>query len=131
MKCPLRMTTLKQILSQIRPEDWFFSVNLEDTYFHIRIAPHNRQFLRFAFERVAYQRTVLSFGLSLAPRTFKKCIDVALSPLRQKGIRILNYLDNWLIMAQSDAESLSHRALLLSPLECLGLKIYFFYQGLN
>ncbi|KAI2664125.1 ORF V: Enzymatic polyprotein [Labeo rohita] len=50
-------------------------------------------------------------------------LDAALFPLRQKGIRILNYLDDWLILAQSEAELLSHRALLLSHLECLGLRV--------
>ncbi len=91
MRRPFRMITLKQILSQIRTGDWFCSLHLKDAYFHIQIAPHHRRFLRFAFEGVAYQYTVLPFGLSLAPRTFTKCMDAALSPLRQMGIRILNY----------------------------------------
>ncbi len=34
-----RMITLKQILSQICPGDWFFSLDLKDAYFHIQIAP--------------------------------------------------------------------------------------------
>ncbi len=54
MKRPFRMITSKQILSQICPGDWFFSLDLKDTYFHIQIAPHHRRFLRFAFEGVAY-----------------------------------------------------------------------------
>ncbi len=66
MRWPFRMITLKQILSQIRTEDWFCSLDLKDAYFHIQIAPHHRRFLRFAFEGVAYQYTVLPFGLSLA-----------------------------------------------------------------
>ncbi|KAI2668545.1 Gag-Pro-Pol polyprotein [Labeo rohita] len=103
--------------------DWFLSLDLKDAYFHIQIAPHHRRFLRFAFEGVAYQYTVLPFGLSLAPRTFTKCMDAALVPLRQKGIRVLNYLDDWLILAQSEAVLISHRALLLSHLECLGLRV--------
>ncbi|KAL0176731.1 hypothetical protein M9458_029061, partial [Cirrhinus mrigala] len=123
MKRPFKMITLKQILSHIRPGDWFFSLDLKDSYFHIQIAPHHRRFLRFTFEGVAYQYTVLPFGLSLAPRTFTKWMDAALSPLRQRGIRILNYLDDWLVLAQSEAELLSHRSLLLSHLECLGLKV--------
>ncbi len=65
------------------PGDWFFSLDLKDAYFHIQIAPHHGRFLRFAFEGVAYQYTVLPFGLSLAPRTFTRCMDAALSPLRQ------------------------------------------------
>ncbi|KAL0183526.1 hypothetical protein M9458_019222, partial [Cirrhinus mrigala] len=98
MKRPFKIITLKQILSHIRPGDWFFSLDLKDAYFHIQIAPHHRRFLRFAFEGVAYQYTVLPFGLSLAPRTFTKCMNAALSSLRQRGIRILNYLDDWLVL---------------------------------
>ncbi|KAL0183542.1 hypothetical protein M9458_019238, partial [Cirrhinus mrigala] len=92
MKRPFKMITLKQILSHISPGDWFFSLDLKDAYFHIQIALHHRRFLRFTFEGVAYQYTVLPFGLSLAPRTFTK------------GIRILNYLDDWLVLAQSEPE---------------------------
>ncbi len=76
----------------IYPGDWFFSLDLKDAYFYIQIAPYHRQFLRFAFEGVAYQYTVLPFGLSLATRTFTKC---------------LNYLDDWLIFAQSESLALS------------------------
>ncbi len=125
MRRLFRMITLKQILSQIRTEDWFCSLDLKDAYFHIQTAPHHRRFLRFAFEGVAYQYTVLPFGLSLAPRTFTKCMDAALSPLRQMGIRILNYLDDWLILAQSEVELLSHRTLILSHLERLGAQGQF------
>ncbi len=77
MKQSFRMTILNQILSQIRPGDWF----------------------------------------TKAQGTFTKCLDAALSPLRQMGIHILNYLDDWLVLAQSEAELPSHRVLLLSHLE--------------
>ncbi len=118
---PFRMLTLKQILAQIRPGDWFASVDLKDAYFHIQIAPHHRRFLRFAFENAAYQYSVLPFGLALALRTFSKCVDAALSPLRASGMRILNYLDDWLILAQSRDTLLSHIDSLLIHLESLGL----------
>ncbi len=120
-KRPFRMITLKQILAQIRPGDWFASVDLKDAYIHIQIAPHHRRFLRFAFEGTAYQYSVLPFWLALAPRTFLKCVDAAFSPLRASGIRILNYLDDWLILAQSRDTLLSHIDSLLIHLESLGL----------
>lgn len=97
-----------------------FLSDLKDTYFHIQISPNHRPFLRFAFEGVAYQYTVLPFGLSLAPHTFTKC--KALSP-RQKGVCDLNYLDNWLILAQLETEQDTHRSVLLSHLESLGIRI--------
>ncbi len=81
--------------------------------FQIQIAPNHRRFLRFAFEGTAYQY-VLLYGLALAPLNFSKCMDAALSPLRASGMRILNYLDYWLILAQS-------RDSLLLHLESLGL----------
>ncbi len=108
-------------IHRIRPGDWFASVDLKDAYFHIQIAPHHRRFLRFAFEGTAYQYSVLPFGLALAPRTFSKCVDAALSPLRASGMRILNYLDDWLILAQSRGTLLSHIDSLLIHLESLGL----------
>ncbi|XP_051756680.1 uncharacterized protein si:dkey-171c9.3 isoform X3 [Ctenopharyngodon idella] len=125
IKRSFRMIILKQIFLQIRPGDWIFTLDLKDAYFHIQIARHHRQLLRFAFEGIAYQYTVLPFGLSLAPCTFTKCMDAALSPLRQMGVRILNYLDDWLVLAQSEAEIISHRSIILNHLECLGLRVNF------
>ncbi len=74
---------------------------------------------------VAYQYKVLPFRLSLAPRTFTRCMDAAFSPLRQMRICILNYLDDWLILAQSEAVSTSYKIFLISHLGCLGLRVNF------
>ncbi len=74
---------------------------------------------------------VLPFGLALASRTFTKCMDAALFPLRQMGVCILNYLDDWLILAQSEAKVIAHRSLLLSHLERLGLRINFAKSSLS
>lgn len=68
-----KMLTLRQLLSAIRPGDWFTTIDLTDAYFHVAIHPDHRQFLRFAFEGIAYEYLVLPFGLSLAPRTFTNC----------------------------------------------------------
>ncbi len=99
------------------PRGQFFFAGSERCLLSHPDCPHHQQFLRFAFEGVAYNYMVLPFGLSLAPRTFTKCMDAALSPLTQMGIRILNYLNDWLILAQSEDELLSHRSVLLSHLE--------------
>ncbi|XP_056593677.1 uncharacterized protein LOC130412904 [Triplophysa dalaica] len=122
-KRAFRMKTLKQILAQVRPGDWFASVDLKDAYFHVQIAKRHRKFLRFAFAGSAYQFAVLPFGLALAPRTFSKCVDAALSPLRASGMRILNYLDDWLILAHSREALSGHTQMLLRHLTSLGLRV--------
>ncbi len=97
--------------------------DLKDAYFHVSILPRHRPFLLFAFEGRAYQYKVLPFGLSLSPRVFTKVAEAALVPLREQGIRILNYLDDWLILAQSRDQLCEHRDLVLSHLSQLGLQV--------
>ncbi len=87
----VQILTLRQIMPQIRSEDWFVKIDLKDAYFHISILPCHRRFLRFAFGGKAYQYRVLPFGLALSPRTFTKCVDATLVPLRLQGIHIMNY----------------------------------------
>ncbi|XP_077060691.1 uncharacterized protein LOC143712393 [Siphateles boraxobius] len=122
-KGKFKMLTLKAIISQIRPGDWFVTIDLKDAYFHIQVVQRHRQFLRFAVGGRAFQYRVLPFGLSLAPRTFTKCMDAALAPLRLQGIRVLNYLDDWLILAQSRNLVAHHRDIVLSHIQSLGLRL--------
>ncbi len=59
--------------------------------------------------RTSISVQVLPFGLSLSPRVFTKVAEAALVPLRDQGVRILNYLDDWLILAQSQDQLCEHR----------------------
>ncbi len=57
---------------------------------------------------------------------FTKVIEGALTPLRSRrevGIRILSYLDDWLILAQSREQLGDHRDLVLRHLSQLGLRV--------
>ncbi len=121
-RLPFKMLTPKRIFGCVRPQDWFAAIDLKDAYFHVLILPCHRPFLRFAFEGRAYQYKVLPFGLSLSPRVFTKVAEAALVPLREQGVRILNYLDDWLILAQSRDQLCEHRDLVLSHLSQLGCK---------
>ncbi len=118
-----KMLTQKRIFGCVRPLDWFAAIDLKDTYFYVSILLQHRPFLRFAFEGRAYQYKVLPFGLSLSARFFTKVVEVALVPLREWGVRILNYLDDWLILAQSPEQLCTHRDLVLRHLSQLGLRI--------
>ncbi len=122
-KLPFKMMTRKRIFGCVHPLDWFAAIDLKDAYFHVSILPRHRPFLRFAFEGRAYQYKVLPFGLSLSPRVFTKVAEAALVPLREQGVRILNYLDDWLILAQSREQLCAHRDLVLRHLRQLGLRV--------
>ncbi|KAI2652659.1 Gag-Pro-Pol polyprotein [Labeo rohita] len=86
--------------------------------------------LRSAFIRVcvtrigrAYQYKVLPFGLSLPPCVFTKLVEGALAPLWGQGIRILNYLNDWLIIAHLRDLLCQHRDLVLQHFSHLGLRV--------
>ncbi len=122
-KLPLKMRTHRRIIKCIQPQDWFAAIDLKDAYFHVSILLRHRPFLRFAFEGRAWQYRVLPFGLSLSPRVFTKVVEGALTPLREVGVRILNYLDDWLILAQSREQLGDPRDLVLRHLSQLGLRV--------
>ena len=120
-----RMLRTVDVLQAVSEKDWFTSIDLKDAYFHVPIAPHHRQFLRFAFEGRVYQFRVLPFGLSLAPRIFTRCVAAALAPLQARGMRILPYLDDWLVCASTREQALSDTATLLTHVTQLGLTVNF------
>ncbi len=122
-KPPFKMLMQNRVFGCIRPQVRSAAFDLKDPYFHVSILPRHRPFMRFAFEERAYQYKVLSFGLSLSPRVFTKVAEAALVPLREQGVRILNYLDDWLILAQSQDQLCEHRDLVLSHLSQLGLRV--------
>ncbi|KAI2654497.1 ORF V: Enzymatic polyprotein [Labeo rohita] len=122
-KRPFKMLTLKHLFTCVRAQDWFVAIDLKDAYFHVSILPRHRPFLRFAFEGRAYQYRVLPFGLSLSPLIFTKIAEAALTPLREMGIRVCNYLDDWLILAHSLELVCMHREVVLNHLAQLGLRV--------
>ncbi len=77
------MLILKQVVSQIRSKDWFVTIDLKDAYLHVSVLPTHRKFLMFAFRGKVYQYRVLPFGLAFSLRTFTKCVDAVLAPLRR------------------------------------------------
>ncbi|CAM4571143.1 unnamed protein product [Leuciscus chuanchicus] len=66
---------------------------------------------------------VLPFGLALSPRVFTKVAEAATVPMREQGVRILNYLDDWLILAHSRDVLCDHRDMVLRHLSRLGLQV--------
>ncbi|KAI3374153.1 hypothetical protein L3Q82_006016 [Scortum barcoo] len=67
--------------------------------------------------------TVLPFRYSLAPRTFSRCVETVLEPLRRTGMRVLFYLDDLLLLARSKEEAAVQTMTLVVHLSNLGFAI--------
>lgn len=99
-----RMETLASILPSIEWTDWAVSLDLRDAYFHVPIHPASRDLLGFAFEGETFRFRALPFGLRPAPRVFT-CVVAALAGfLRNQGLRLFVYLDDWLLLASSESD---------------------------
>ena len=120
---PFHMLTTADVLQSVAHREWFTSIDLRDAYFHVPIARQHRQFLRFAYRGHHWQFRVLPFGLSLSPRVFTRCVAAALAPLQSQGMKILPYLDDWLVCAPSRRQVAEDTARLVSHVARLGLKV--------
>ncbi|XP_067307872.1 uncharacterized protein [Pseudorasbora parva] len=122
-KYNFRMLTYGLLARAIKRNDWFTSVDLKDAFFHISIYPPHRKFLRFAYQGNCYEFTVLPFGMSLSPRCFCLCAEAGLTPLRMSGLRILTYIDDWLIIADSREKVLQDTSRVLAHITSLGFRV--------
>lgn len=120
---PFHMLTTAEVLQTVGRGDWFTSIDLTDAYFHVPIAAEHRRFLRFAYRGRHWQFRVLPFGLSLSPRVFTRCVKAALSPLQASGMKILPYLDDWLLCSPTQMSATRNTCQLLSHVSRLGLRV--------
>ena len=101
---PFRMTSVATVREVLRPGLFLASLDLKDAYWHVPIAPRFRPFLAFSAAGRLLQFAVLPFGLNIAPRVFTKMMQPVHAALVREGVRILMYLDDWLVLARSAEE---------------------------
>ncbi|KAG1966965.1 NAD(P)(+)--arginine ADP-ribosyltransferase 2-like [Pimephales promelas] len=56
-------------------------------------------------------------------RVFTKVAEAAIAPMCERGVHVLNFLDDWLILVQSREQLCEHRNMVLIHLSHLGLRV--------
>ena len=100
-----KMETPESIRASLIPGEWVSSIDLADAYLHIPIHPNSRKYLRFCHRSQVFQFTSLPFGLATVPQVFTMIVKEVKLMALSRGIRLHQYLDNWLIRAQSLEEA--------------------------
>jgi len=120
-----RMETSTSIMAVMRPHEWTTSIDLQDAYFHIPIAPRSRKYLRFVILGRVYQFRALPFGIASAPLIFTRVMGALANYAHRHGVRVHMYLDDWLIRSLSRDSLLRDTQFLLDLCLHLGLNVNF------
>ena len=115
-----KMETPETIRTSLQQVEWVTSIDFKDAYFHIPIQEQSRKYLRFHVQGRTYQFKALPFGLSTAPLEFTVIVKEVKLMAIHKGIRIHQYLDDWLVWAISHQDCLQHTRTLVKMCQDLG-----------
>ena len=115
-----KMEGMHNLRDLLRHRDWMTKVDLKDAYFAIPICKKHREYLRFTVEDQSYQFACLPFGLSSAPWIFTKILKPAAALLREHGVRLIVYIDDILIMAETMELAEEYTTALIFLLKSLG-----------
>ena len=108
------METPRSILRALQQGQWLTSLDLKDAYFHIGIHPADRRYLRFCHNSTAWQFTVLPFGLSTSLSVFTKILKPVLAYAHLHRVKLLMYIEDWLLNPGTHQEALEHSSWLKS-----------------
>lgn len=111
---------LRDVLQDL---DWMVKLDLKDAYFTIPMGMKSQTFLQFRWKGQIYQFVCLPFGLSSAPWCFTKVMRAVVGFLRERGVRMIVYLDDLLIMNQDMAEIRMQLKMVIELLQSLGFII--------
>ena len=98
-------------------------IDLKDAYFSVTMAQQGQKLLRFSWQGQMYKFQCLPFGLRSAPRVFTKLLKPVIALLHQRGLHLILYLDDMLLMAQYKVELRAFVKSVPQLLQLLGFNI--------
>ncbi len=100
----MKMETVQSVREHLQIGEWAASIDLKDAYLHVPIHREQWKYLRFLFDGQAFEFRVLPFGLATSPQAFTRVVKALVGQVHRLGVRMHNYLDDWLIPASSEQE---------------------------
>jgi len=99
--CHFQMENISCLKTLLNMGDFLTCIDLKDAYLSVHVHESSQRYLCFQWRNQSFAFQGLPFGLNTAPRVFTKLIKPVAAYLRKRGIRIIVYLDDFLILGSS------------------------------
>ena len=108
----------------VEPGDYMISVDISNGFLHIPVHKEHQTYLGMKWKGDYYVWKSMCFGLSASPYFFTKTLRPVIQYLRLQGLRVMTYVDDFLLCASPDLME-AHCDTLVSTLTRLGWQINF------
>jgi len=90
----------------LKEGDYMTTIDLKDGFFHIPVLPSHQAYMSFQWEGKIFTYQVLPFGMSASPWLFTRFVQVTVRHLRRQGMRVMAYMDDFIIIGHSYQQAL-------------------------
>ena len=119
-----RHEDIRTVLEQVKPGDHLVTIDIKKCFYHVLIHPDFREFVCIEWRNQFYRWRVLPFGLNCSPYFVYKVLRPVVVYLRSRGVRIVIYVDDILLMGRP-VEIFQQRRYTLELLRELGWFVNF------
>lgn len=118
-----KMEDYRTAAALLRPTDYMAVVDLKQAYHSVAVCGQHQKFLKFRWKETLYQFTCLPFGLNIAPYIFTKIMRPVLAVLRKQGLLSVNFLDDTLLIGNTEHACSENAGATVKLLKQLGFTI--------
>ena len=123
-KLHFKMETISSILKMVRPNVYFTKVDIRDAYYSVPIFDLHKKYLKFEHLDELFQFRVLPNGYCHGPRRFTKLLKPPLSILREEGVIIAPYFDDFLNMHRNEDTCFQNTGKIVDLFQTLGFVVH-------
>lgn len=112
------------VVEIVKPRDFGITVDLKSGFFHVPVHESSQTYLGFEWKGQFYVWCVLPFGYCGSPYYFNKFLRPVVTYLREQGLRVSIYVDDFIALACENKIN-DQKLFLLQTLEELGWHVNF------
>ena len=118
-----KMEQIFDAQKMISKHSFMITIDISNAYHHLSIKPEYQKFLQFKWQNKCYKFVTLAQGIKFGPLVFTKLCKPILGHCRSCGIKIMMYIDDIFITADSKVECEKHKNYVLRLLQKCGFII--------